>query len=160
RLGGISEISELEAFSDYARVCGRTLARAHARSGDPAIIAGYMGKSEAMDDALASFAMAYAEQTSIDHAALVKAKSNRDKKKLKLGADWVGKNRIFRTVAATSEPGRIANRKFLYEPDARRVSHASQERVGWVGAVLSAPIQVTTAPETCKREYKGRGHID
>jgi uncharacterized protein (DUF2252 family) len=86
RLGGISEISELEALSDYARVCGRTLARAHARSGDPALIAGYMGKSETMDDALASFAIAYAGQTAIDHAALVKAKSNRDKKKLKLVA--------------------------------------------------------------------------
>jgi hypothetical protein len=86
RLGGISEISELEALSDYARVCGRTLARAHARSGDPALIAGYMGKSETMDDALASFAIAYAAQTAIDHAALVKAKSNREKKKLKLVA--------------------------------------------------------------------------
>jgi hypothetical protein len=39
-----------------------------------------------MDDALASFAMAYAGQTAIDYAALVKAKSNRDKKKLKLVA--------------------------------------------------------------------------
>jgi hypothetical protein len=45
-----------------------------------------MGKSETMDDALASFAIAYAAQTAIDHAALVKAKSNRDKKKLKLVA--------------------------------------------------------------------------
>ena len=41
RLGSISEISEGEALSDYARLCGRTLARAHARSGDPAAIAGY-----------------------------------------------------------------------------------------------------------------------
>jgi hypothetical protein len=84
RLGGISEISEVEALSDYTRLCGRTLARAHARSGDPAVIAGYMGKSEAMDDAIASFAMAYADQTTIDHAALVKAKTNGDQKKLKL----------------------------------------------------------------------------
>ena len=45
RLGGISEISEGEALSDYAQLCGRTLARAHARSGDPAAIAGYMGKT-------------------------------------------------------------------------------------------------------------------
>ena len=44
RLGGISEISEGEALSDYAQLCGRTLARAHARSGDPAAIAGYMGQ--------------------------------------------------------------------------------------------------------------------
>lgn len=74
RLGSISEISEGEALSDYARLCGRTLARAHARSGDPAAIAGYAGKSETLDDAIASFAMAYADQTILDHAALVKAK--------------------------------------------------------------------------------------
>jgi uncharacterized protein (DUF2252 family) len=86
RLGGISEISEAQALSDYARLCGRTLARAHARSGDPALIAGYMGKSEAMDDAIASFAVAYAGQTVIDHAALIKSKTARDKKKLKLVA--------------------------------------------------------------------------
>jgi hypothetical protein len=42
-----------------ARLCGRTLARAHARSADPAMIAGYIGKSDAFDDALGSFAMAY-----------------------------------------------------------------------------------------------------
>ena len=75
RLGSISEISEGEALSDYARLCGRTLARAHARSGDPAAMAGYMGKSEALDDAIASFAMAYADQTILDHAALVRAKT-------------------------------------------------------------------------------------
>jgi uncharacterized protein (DUF2252 family) len=75
RLGSISEISEGEALSDYARLCGRTLARAHARSGDPAAMAGYIGKSEVLDDAIASFAMAYAEQTILDHAALVKTRT-------------------------------------------------------------------------------------
>src|SRR5712671_1109904 len=74
RLGAVSEISEGEALSDYAQLCGRTLARAHARSGDPAAIAGYTGKSEVLDDAIASFATAYADQTSADHVALVKAK--------------------------------------------------------------------------------------
>ncbi len=76
RLGGVSEISEGEALSDYAQLCGRTLARAHARSGDPAGIAGYAGKSGVLDDAIASFAMAYADQTNTDHAALVKAKGS------------------------------------------------------------------------------------
>lgn len=75
RLGGVSEISEAEGFSDYSRLCGRTLARAHARSGDPAAMAGYMGKSEAFDDAMASFGMLYADQTIRDHAALVAARS-------------------------------------------------------------------------------------
>ncbi len=74
RLGAVSELAEQQALSEYARLCGRTLARSHARSGDPAVIAGYMGRNGAFDDALASFAMAYADQTVKDHAALVKAK--------------------------------------------------------------------------------------
>ena len=74
RLGGISELAEQEALSEYSRLCGRTLARSHARTGDPAVIAGYMGRNGAFDDALASLAMAYAAQTVKDHAALVKAK--------------------------------------------------------------------------------------
>ena len=74
RLGAVSELAEQQALSEYARLCGRTLARSHARSGDPAVIAGYMGRNGAFDDALASFAMAYADQTVRDHAALMKAK--------------------------------------------------------------------------------------
>jgi hypothetical protein len=74
RLGGVSELAEQEALSEYARLCGRALARSHARTGDPAVIAGYMGRNGVFDDALGSFAMAYVEQTIKDHAALVKAK--------------------------------------------------------------------------------------
>lgn len=81
RLGGISELTEGDSLSDYAQLCGRTLARAHARSGDPATISGYIGKSEVLDDAIASFAMAYAEQTVLDHAALLKAKGAAKKPK-------------------------------------------------------------------------------
>lgn len=69
-LGSIGEVIEGKALDSYASLCGRTLARAHARSGDPALLAGYMGKSEVLDDALASFAMAYAAQTKHDHARL------------------------------------------------------------------------------------------
>jgi hypothetical protein len=57
-LGGASAIAEEEALSNYACLCGRTLARAHARSGDPDVIAGYMGRSDAFDDAIASLASA------------------------------------------------------------------------------------------------------
>jgi hypothetical protein len=85
RLGSISEISEEEALSDYARLCGRTLARAHARSGDPAVIAGYMGNSSVLDDALAAFAMAYAAQTVVDHAALVQARKPENGLAIKAG---------------------------------------------------------------------------
>jgi uncharacterized protein (DUF2252 family) len=91
RLGGVSEISEGESLSGYAQLCGRTLARAHARSGDPAAMAGYMGKSEALDDAIASFAMAYADQTIIDHAALVKAKEKAKAKTVARAAKPIAK---------------------------------------------------------------------
>src|SRR6516225_1757509 len=75
RLGSISEVIRAGALVNYAQLCGRTLARAHARSADPAVIAGYMGKSGLFDDALASFAMAYAERTQQDYDQLVKSKT-------------------------------------------------------------------------------------
>jgi uncharacterized protein (DUF2252 family) len=74
RLGTISELVEERALESYARLCGRTLARAHARSADPAVLAGYMGKSDLIDDAFASFAMAYAERTQSDYDRLAKAR--------------------------------------------------------------------------------------
>ena len=73
-LGSVGELVEERALIHYARLCGRTLARAHARSAEPAVIAGYMGKGEAMDDALASFAMAYANRTKRDYDRLMQAK--------------------------------------------------------------------------------------
>jgi Uncharacterized protein conserved in bacteria (DUF2252) len=57
----------------YAGLCGWTLARAHARSGDRVQIAAYLGKSERFDRAVADFAEAYANQTERDHAALCAA---------------------------------------------------------------------------------------
>jgi uncharacterized protein (DUF2252 family) len=57
----------------YARLCGWTLARAHAKAGDAAAISGYLGRSDRFDRALAAFAVAYADQTVRDHAALVQA---------------------------------------------------------------------------------------
>ncbi len=53
----------------YAALCGAVLARAHARSGDPAAIAGYLGKSNAFDKALVEFAFRYADQNDADYAA-------------------------------------------------------------------------------------------
>ena len=50
-----------------------TLARAHAKSGDAATISGYLGKSDAFDQAIGEFALAYADQNERDHAALVAA---------------------------------------------------------------------------------------
>ena len=57
----------------YARLCGQTLARAHARSGDRVAIAAYLGSSTRFDEAIADFAETYADQTERDHAALVDA---------------------------------------------------------------------------------------
>lgn len=60
-------------FVEYAVVCGWALALAHARSGDAATIAGYLGPNDRFDEAVARFATAYADQTERDHAALVAA---------------------------------------------------------------------------------------
>jgi uncharacterized protein (DUF2252 family) len=57
----------------YAELCGRTLGHAHAKSGDAALISGYLGKSDAFDQAIGEFAIAYADQNEKDHAALVAA---------------------------------------------------------------------------------------
>ena len=54
------------SLSHHATLCGLTLARAHARSGDPAAITGYMGSGGAFDAAIAAFGSAYAEQTQED----------------------------------------------------------------------------------------------
>jgi len=60
----------------YARLCGWILARAHARSGNPAVLAGYLGKSDKFDEAIADFSVAYADQSERDHGELVKAARN------------------------------------------------------------------------------------
>ena len=57
----------------YARICGATLARAHARSGDRIAIASYLGKSDVFDRAIADFAAAYADQNERDYQALLDA---------------------------------------------------------------------------------------
>ena len=59
---------------EYCGLCGWALALAHAKSGDPAMIAGYCGTSPVLDDAIATFALAYARQTEQDYAALEKAR--------------------------------------------------------------------------------------
>jgi uncharacterized protein (DUF2252 family) len=61
------------ALPYYATLCGVTLARAHARSGDAAKIAGYMGSGGAFDAAIASFAIAYAAQTQADWRLFLEA---------------------------------------------------------------------------------------
>jgi len=62
-----------EQMAGYARYCGWTLARAHARSGKAAAISGYLGKSDVFDTAIAAFANDYADQTERDYAIFKKA---------------------------------------------------------------------------------------
>ena len=60
-------------MSIYGRMCGATLARGHARSGDSIAIASYLGRGDTFDRALAEFAETYADQNERDHRALVDA---------------------------------------------------------------------------------------
>ncbi|WP_371528175.1 DUF2252 domain-containing protein [Streptomyces sp. NBC_01283] len=62
-----------DQIDDYGRMTGALLARAHAHSADPRLIAGYVGKNDELDTAVAAFAVAYADRTETDHAELVRA---------------------------------------------------------------------------------------
>jgi len=73
KLKPVIEIMKPVNLVRYGGVCGWALARAHARSGDPAVIAGYIGKRTTFDQAITEFADAYADQNERDHAALVAA---------------------------------------------------------------------------------------
>jgi uncharacterized protein (DUF2252 family) len=67
------ELMNPNAMTVYAELCGRTLAKAHARSGDAIAIASYLGAGDSFDRALASFAEAYADQNERDYRALREA---------------------------------------------------------------------------------------
>jgi uncharacterized protein (DUF2252 family) len=69
----VIEVMKPANLKGYATLCGRALARAHVRSGDEAVLVGYMGQSSAFEDSLADFSVAYADQNERDHAALVAA---------------------------------------------------------------------------------------
>ena len=57
----------------YARICGQTLARAHARSGDPIALAAYLGKKDLFDESITDFAERYADRNDRDYAAFTDA---------------------------------------------------------------------------------------
>ena len=61
---------EMLIFADW---CGQSLALSHARSGDPSVISGYLGKSDRFDKAIARFSLLYAEQNEADYAAFKRA---------------------------------------------------------------------------------------
>src|ERR1039458_1142850 len=72
---GSAEIEQMvpKAMAAYGKLCGWTLARAHARSGDRIAIAAYLGKGPSFDRAIVQFSQAYAEQNELDYNALHKA---------------------------------------------------------------------------------------
>lgn len=73
KTSAIIEDFDAADLRSYGRVCGWALARAHARSGDAALISGYMGSSGIFDDAMCEFAVDYADQAQSDHRAFVRA---------------------------------------------------------------------------------------
>ena len=72
---GSADVDNMSAslMTAYSRICGATLARAHARSGDRIAIAAYLGTSDRFDRAIADFSTAYADQNERDYEAMVKA---------------------------------------------------------------------------------------
>ena len=74
----IPGVTRVSRFIEYCGLCGWSLALAHAKSGDAAMISGYIGKGEAMEAAIGAFSLAYAEQTRRDYDLLVrKAKAGK-----------------------------------------------------------------------------------
>ena len=67
------ETFEADRMALFTEWCGHSLALSHARSGEPALISGYLGKSDTFDKAIAAFSFAYADQNESDHAALKRA---------------------------------------------------------------------------------------
>ena len=63
----------LSELNDYSRLCSWALARAHAKAGDAAMISGYLGSGDSFDEAVARFALHYAEQVNQDFQILTEA---------------------------------------------------------------------------------------
>jgi hypothetical protein len=73
KFSAVIEEMNPRSMDAYARLCGWTLARAHARSGDRIAISAYLGKSTKFDNAVTEFAETYADQNDRDHTALADA---------------------------------------------------------------------------------------
>lgn len=73
KMSVVIESFDTELLRHYARICAHALARAHARSGDAAMMSGYMGSGQTFDDAIGEFAVEYADQNRRDYRAFVNA---------------------------------------------------------------------------------------
>jgi uncharacterized protein (DUF2252 family) len=86
-----SALRSNRALVAYAQVSGEILAKSHARTGDPAAIAGYCGRTDRLDRAILRFAIAYPDQTEHDHARLQEAIRKREiaaASEVKLRHEW------------------------------------------------------------------------
>lgn len=73
KISAIIDDWDIGLLRPYGRICAWALARAHARSGDAARIAGYLGSNSTFDDAVCEFAVEYADQNQRDYRAFIKA---------------------------------------------------------------------------------------
>lgn len=69
----VLEIMKAKNMNDYAKACGWALARAHARTGDPSVLSGYMGKSNEFASAISRFSVSYANQNELDYNKMLEA---------------------------------------------------------------------------------------
>jgi len=69
----ILEVMKPKNMDEYAKACGWALARAHARSGDPSILSGYIGDTDDFADAISEFSVLYADQNESDYNAMLEA---------------------------------------------------------------------------------------
>ncbi len=69
----VLEIMKAKNMNDYAKACGWALARAHARTGDPSVLSGYMGKSNEFANAISRFSVSYANQNELDYNKMLEA---------------------------------------------------------------------------------------
>ena len=102
------------ALLEYATVCGETLARGHARAGDPCAIAGYIGASTRFDDAITRFSADYADQTDRDWQALIHSRRGQPSAKP--------------AAKSSARPGTKPSAKPGTRPSAKGASHFSLGR--------------------------------
>jgi uncharacterized protein (DUF2252 family) len=69
----VLEIMKARNMADYAKACGWALARAHARTGDPSVLSGYIGNSNEFANAIAKFSISYADQNDADYTKMLEA---------------------------------------------------------------------------------------
>src|SRR5690242_18186482 len=119
-------------FESYAEVCGRTLARAHARSGDAAAIAGYAGAGTRFDASITAFAQAYGKQVRRDYDALVvAAESGRITAAAGLpgSSDSADARGAEHQVVLLDRPDQGAGRPDRLDPDRGRLAAAGRQRL-------------------------------